>query len=287
MIKKRLGISLILIGIALFSFPFASMIHKDFKQLHAAENYQSYVKKNHNNLKKSRLKVEETQLDTQGVQDIFTQDKESAEQQVSPYDSLLDTSKVLGRVDIPSLGQNFDLYLDADYDKIAKGVATLVGTGAPIGVKGKRPIIAGHRFTYNDMSFYFIPDLKNGDKIYVTFLDQTLEYEVYHKEIINEYDTAKLNPIKDQDVITLMTCYNGPEYNERYLVDARRVEKKTTSDNGKHTATITSLLTQKESKFSVKLLRLTPYLLVSLGLLSFLFFSRKLYQLSNKNGSQN
>lgn len=275
--KRIFGLCLILLGLAVFSFPFTSMIVKDFKQFQAKTQYQSYLEKNQKNFESARRKLEEAQLETQTVQDIFTQDKESSAQQNSPYDSFVDTSQVLGRVNIPALGQSFDLYLDADYDKIAKGVATLIGTGAPIGIKGQRPIIAGHRITYNDMSFYFLPDLKEGDKIYITFLDKTLEYEVYQKEIIDEYDIQKLNPIPNKDIITLMTCYNAPEYNQRYLVDAKRVKE--TSLSTIPSTSIASLLTQKEAKTSVKIIRLAPYIFVITSALGFLFFSQKLYKL--------
>ncbi len=282
--KKVLGLCLLLSGILLFSFPFVSMISRDFKQLGAQKSYAEYLTENRENLQETRQKLEEENLSTQPVQDIFTQDKETAINQNSPYLSILDTSQVVGQVSIPALGQNFDLYLDADYNKIAKGVAVMVGTGAPVGIKGQRPIIAGHRITYNDMSFYFLPDLVKGDKIYVTFLDQTLEYQVYQTEIIDEYDNEKLAPIPDKDVITLMTCYNAPEYNQRYLVNAIRVEKETSEEQGttESSATITRLLTQKDSKTSVKLLRLAPYAVLLIALASFLYFARKLWKLIQK-----
>jgi sortase A len=282
--KKVLGLCLLLSGILLFSFPFVSMISRDFKQLGAQKSYAEYLTENRETLQETRQKLEEENLSTQPVQDIFTQDKETAINQNSPYLAILDTSQVVGQVSIPALGQNFDLYLDADYNKIAKGVAVMVGTGAPVGIKGQRPIIAGHRITYNDMSFYFLPDLVKGDKIYVTFLDQTLEYQVYQTDIIDEYDNEKLAPIPDKDVITLMTCYNAPEYNQRYLVNAIRVEKETSEEQGatKSSATITRLLTQKDSKTSVKLLRLAPYAVLLIALASFLYFARKLWKLIQK-----
>lgn len=282
--KKVLGLCLLLSGILLFSFPFVSMISRDFKQLGAQKSYAEYLTENRETLQETRQKLEEENLSTQPVQDIFTQDKETAINQNSPYLAILDTNQVVGQVSIPALGQNFDLYLDADYNKIAKGVAVMVGTGAPVGIKGQRPIIAGHRITYNDMSFYFLPDLVKGDKIYVTFLDQTLEYQVYQTEIIDEYDNEKLAPIPDKDVITLMTCYNAPEYNQRYLVNAIRVEKETSEEQGatKSSATITRLLTQKDSKTSVKLLRLAPYAVLLIALASFLYFARKLWKLIQK-----
>lgn len=276
--KKILGILILLAGLALLIFPFASMVVQDIRQIQADANYSKYSQNNKEELEKQHKEVAELSLDSNGVQDIFSQDKKSASEQKSPYDDVLDTQQSVGRLDLPSIGQNFDLYLDADYDKLARGVATLVGTGAPLGIKGQRPIIAGHRIMYNSMSFYLLPEMQKGDKIYINFLGQDLEYQVFSKEIIDEYDTEKLAPSENEDVITLMTCYNAPDYDQRYLVNARRVDReqeKAPSSSG----TITSLMTSKDSKLSIKAIRLAPYLILILALLAMLFFIRKLLQL--------
>ena len=73
------------------------------------------------------------------------------------------------------------------------------------------------------MSFYFLPSLKKGDKIYFDILGKNLEYEVTDSEIIDEYEGEKLKPIENEDMVTLMTCMNEPRYDKRLLVNAKRV----------------------------------------------------------------
>ena len=274
--KKIIGLLILLIGLGVLMFPFLSMIQDDLRQIEAGKHYQETIQKNKKQLQEKRKTLEKTTTETQVVQDIFNQSRQEAEQQKSPYANLLDTDQVNGRISIPALGQNFDLYLDATYEKIEKGVATLIGTGAPLGIPGQRPIIAGHRITYNDMSFYFLPNLKPGDKIYVTFLDQTLEYEVYDSEVIGEYDSDKLKPFPNEDIITLMTCVNPPNYDQRLLVNARRV--KHTKPLPPKDATLTQFLQTPSVSARTKVERLLPYLIVTLGSIAILYFLRRLVQ---------
>lgn len=274
--KKLLGSAILISGLCLLIFPFASMIQEDLKQAQADQNYSQMVEKNKKALDDQYLKISQTELNNQSVQDIFTQDKETANQQKSPYDAVLDTNQAVGRLNLPSIGHSSDLYLDADYTKLDKGVATLVGTGAPIGKKGQRPVIAGHRLIYNSMSFNLLPDMQKGDKIYINFLGKDLVYEVYSTEIISEYDSDKLAPIENKDVITLMTCYNAPDYDQRYLVNAQRVETRAASESAE-TASVSKLIFNKHIKATTKAVRLAPYFIVTLASIALLFFLKKTF----------
>ncbi len=265
--RQIIGLIILLCGLILICIPFASMIMEDFSQINSETAYSNYLQTKNIDSKRIINQLTETTLETSAVQDIFTQDRESAENQESPYETLIDTSTVIVQVVIPKLGQNFDLYLDADYDKLNKGVATLIGSGAPIGITGQRPIIAGHRVSY-------------GDKIFVTMLDQTLEYEVYSKEIINEYEIDKLAPIPNQDIITLMTCDNAPEYNKRYLINARRVISN--QEVKAPPTSIITLLTLSDANLSLKTFRLLPYFIVIFAMLSIGYFFTILLKIFTK-----
>ncbi|WP_286782850.1 class C sortase [Streptococcus sp. UBA4344] len=275
--KKIFGLSLLLIGLIILSYPFVLMVHYDIAQLETNQAFITYQENSQVNLKRIYSAIKETTISTP-IRDVFTEKKKNG--QNGPYSTVLDTNKVWGQIVIPSLGQRFDLYLDADYNKLTKGVATLVGTGAPLGIKGQRPIIAGHRITYNNMSFNFIPELKKGDKIFIIFLNQTLIYSVYSKEIIDEYDSNKLKPVSGQDTITLMTCTNAPQYNQRYLVNAKRVE--TTYQVPQKTINKTSILnviTSKDNSTLFKIKRSSPYLILILSFSLLVYFGKKFYQL--------
>lgn len=275
--KQVFGLIILLVGIIVLATPFTFMIKDDWAQYQKGKAYQTYQNSQTSQLEKKRQALEEAKASSNGVQDIFRQDKAEAAKQISPYSSILDTNKMAGRMSIPVLGQNFDLYLDADYEKLLKGVATLVGTSAPLGIKGQRPIIAGHRINYNGMSFYFLPSLKKGDRIYISILDKNLEYEVTDSQVIGEYETEKLASIPNQDMITLMTCVNAPSYNQRLLVNAKRVTS--ASSHQPTTVGLGQFINNKKVPLSFKLQRLLPYLIVTVCLIGLAFFGKKLWQL--------
>lgn len=277
--KQLLGLSLLLIGIALFLFPFLSMIKEDIWQSKAQRTYQQTSEKT---FQKQRAAVEQTTV-TGAIQDIFLTKKDTDPMQKTPYSDLLDTNQVAGRMSIPALGQHFDLYLDADYDKLLKGVATLVGTSAPLGIKGQRPIIAGHRINYNGMSFYFLPFLKKGDRIYFDILGKNLEYEVTDSEVIDEYESEKLKPIENEDMVTLMTCVNEPSYDKRLLVNAKRVVSDSEKKQNVSANPLISFVSNQHIKLDFKLQRLAPYLIVIVGTAIFLFFTKRLWNIIKKH----
>nr|WP_296112282.1 class C sortase [uncultured Anaerococcus sp.] len=104
-----------------------------------------------------------------------------------------------------------------------RGVAQVAGTAIPIGGKGTRSAIAGHRGWWGDTMFLCADELESGDYIYIERAEETMRYVVSDKEIIGPYDWAKLAPRGDLDMITLLTCSPFlPPRPDRLLVNAIR-----------------------------------------------------------------
>ena len=117
------------------------------------------------------------------------------------------------------------LYLDATLEHISKGVAQVAGTAIPVGGKGTRSAIAGHRGWWGDTMFLYVDELESGDYIYIERANETMRYVVSDKEIIGPYDWSKLAPRGDLDMITLLTCSPFlPPRPDRLLVNAVRDE---------------------------------------------------------------
>lgn len=74
--KQLLGLSLLLIGIALFLFPFLSMIKEDIWQSNAQRTYQQTSEKT---FQKQRTALEQTTV-TGAIQDIFLTKKRDRRQ---------------------------------------------------------------------------------------------------------------------------------------------------------------------------------------------------------------
>lgn len=88
--KQLLGLSLLLIGIALFLFPFLSMIKEDIWQSNAQRTYQQTSEKT---FQKQRTALEQTTV-TGAIQDIFLTKKDADIKQKTPYSDLLNTNQV-------------------------------------------------------------------------------------------------------------------------------------------------------------------------------------------------
>ena len=135
------------------------------------------------------------------------------------------TNTPFAYLSIPKLDKYLPIYLDATNEHISKGVAQVAGTAIPIGGKGTRSALAGHRGWWGDTMFLYVDELESGDYIYIERAEQTMRYVVSDKEIIGPYDWDKLAPRGDLDMITLLTCspFLPPRPN-RLLVNAIRDE---------------------------------------------------------------
>lgn len=275
---KIIGLFIFLIGICLSTYPFLNMAMDDYMQYSRNAEFDNSIKKDaliEKKINKAKENANRQKKENDVIGDVFS------DRNVDTVNSsFLDLSKKQGYLSIPKLGQSFDLYLDADYYKIAKGVAVLKGSDPPIGGLGKRCVIAGHSGYYNKVMFLNIHKLENGDKIIVNFLGKILEYKVYNKEKIMPTDVHKLEPIESEDMLTLLTCTQAPRYNMRLLVNARR--NKVLDDknsNNKETIKNTNIqeyLLNKDISSGIKIRKMFPYVVSFLGIVIIISILRKM-----------
>ena len=157
--------------------------------------------------------------------DISVEDPFTTEDYENKYEMFRTTNTPFAYLSIPKLDKYLPLYLDATLEHISKGVAQVAGTAIPVGGKGTRSAIAGHRGWWGDTMFLYVDELESGDYIYIERANETMRYVVSDKEIIGPYDWAKLTPRGDLDMITLLTCSPFlPPRPDRLLVNAIRDE---------------------------------------------------------------
>lgn len=104
----------------------------------------------------------------------------------------------------------------------------LRGTGFPWR-EGANTYIAGHRLGYpgspSFLAFYDLPNLENGDEIFVTDADGTrYSYRVFEEFVVGPGDLSVTEPVPGKSVLTLQTC-TLPDYSKRLIVRAELVEK--------------------------------------------------------------
>lgn len=217
-----IGYVLVIFGLAL---PLWGLTRISFRELSASNTYEDFKAKEDLDARQfvaynQRLMDQTFNL----LVDSFRDDQEGELE--ASYDLDFDKDQAFSFLYIPKLDIIKPVYLDATYDHLDWGVAQLEGSALPIGGKGQRSIIAGHRGWWGDLMFFKIDDLVAGDKFYLDGPTGLLEYEVVDKEVIGPYDWDLLKAKDDRDMVSLMACHPlRPPRPDRLLVNGVRVEE--------------------------------------------------------------
>ncbi|SFE15123.1 class C sortase [Peptostreptococcus sp. D1] len=223
--KKIVGYMLILTGILLPLSAFTSLSINNIKSNGEYDEYiedtkrQSIDEDERNGIESYNKKV---MNNDQNIVDPFIADEYKVE-----YDFYKkNPDKVFAYLVIPAINVKKPIRLDATYDHLANGVAQIDGTSLPVGGIGTRTVIAGHRGWYRDVMLLNLGELKKGDKVYINRQGNILEYVVDDTEIIRPSEWERLKPIKDKDMLTLLSCHpKRPPSPYRLLVNCVRAEK--------------------------------------------------------------
>ena len=223
--KSFFGYILILLGLVLLTSP---LVLRSYHDLRAKNEKKAFQKIEAN---KSQSEKEEEDKNALAYNemiketDISVEDPFTTEDYENKYEMFRTTNTPFAYLSIPKLDKYLPIYLDATNEHISKGVAQVAGTAIPIGGKGSRSALAGHRGWWGDTMFLYVDELESGDYIYIERASETMRYVVSDKEIIGPYDWAKLAPRGDLDMITLLTCSPFlPPRPDRLLVNAIRYE---------------------------------------------------------------
>lgn len=286
--RKIIGLLIFLFGISFVTYPFLSMSIDDFTQYRRNKEFEEEIVKDKyiddkirkidNNKKNSKASMSNNF--NNNVRDIFT-DYEDTDIEKNDLEKLgIDLNKKVGFVSIPKLGQSFDLYLNANYEKIAKGVAVLSESDLPIGGTGKRTVIAGHSGYYNKVMFLNIHKLEKGDLILVNFMGKKTKYSVYGMEKIYPEEGDKLKPIELEDTLTLLTCTQVPRYDMRLLVNAKRVDEiNEKTENIINNDNVIKYISNDNVDFSIKIRKIFPYIISFINIIIIIVLMLKIYRI--------
>lgn len=228
-----LGYILILAGILFITIPLGKRSLNDLSYDKRLEEFEKKESQRDQNeiAKEDEAAAKYNELvrnsDT-SILDPFTTDENK-----NTYNYFKNSDEVFAYLVIPKLGKNLPIYLDASLYHISIGVAQVEGTSIPVGGKGTRSVIAGHRDWWGDDMFLFIDELVEGDDVYVKRAGKTLHYKVSDKEVIGPYDRDRLEKREGEDILTLLTCHPFyPPRPDRLLVNCVRYNpEENTSEN--------------------------------------------------------
>lgn len=156
---------------------------------------------------------------------------------------------IFGYLEIPAMDVEMALYVGATNRNMARGAAILAQTSMPIGGENTNCVIAGHRGYQGIPYFREIEKLTLGDYIYITNPWETLTYEVVEIKIIDPDASDQILIQEGRDLVTLLTChpyrshgkYRYVVYCERTYITEEETEEKVEGSEETITQTETNL----------------------------------------------
>lgn len=139
------------------------------------------------------------------------------------YLSRLNLFEEMARIVIPSIKVDLPVYHGSGEDSLQRGVGHLYGTHLPVGGPSTHSVLTAHRGLRNATMFDNLPQLKMGDAVYLSVAGKKLKYEVSKIQVVRPEESEGLQPVKDEDLITLVTCTPYGINSHRLLVTAKRV----------------------------------------------------------------
>ena len=128
----------------------------------------------------------------------------------------------IGTINIPSIDCRLPIYHGSSEDMLSKGAVHLAGTAFPIGGNSARSVISAHTAFPGKIFFDRLSEVEIGETFSVTVLGDTFYYKVTEINIVLPDEVEYLQPVKDKDLITLVTCTPYALNTHRLLVTGER-----------------------------------------------------------------
>ncbi len=149
---------------------------------------------------------------------------------IDGYNDILNFDGIIGYINIPKIDVNLPIYHGTDENVLSEGAAHLPNTAFPIGGKGNHTVISAHTAYPGKVFFDDLPDLTNGDLIYINILDEQLTYKVCDINIVDPDDISFLQVDENRDLLSLVTCYPYAVNSHRLIVTAEHIENSSSND---------------------------------------------------------
>lgn len=132
------------------------------------------------------------------------------------------------RLILPTIGQDSEILDGRNIYVIGKNQGVWRETSAIDPSTPGNIVVAGHRWMGYDIrnvgQFYNLPELKNGDKLYIRWDSKVYEYEVYSSKTVLPTQIDIRDP--DPDVpkkLTMYTCYPLGSTAQRFVIEAKQL----------------------------------------------------------------
>ncbi len=128
---------------------------------------------------------------------------------------------IMATVDYPRLGIRLAVRHGTTPSVLSGGAGHLPGTSLPVGGKGTRTVITGHRGGATPL-FTRLGEARKGDIFHLTAAGRTIAYRVTSIRVVRPDDLDALKPVAGEDLATLLTCTPYGVNTRRLLVTGTR-----------------------------------------------------------------
>lgn len=144
----------------------------------------------------------------------------------TPYMNVLnyDSQGIMGFVEVPCINVKLPIYHGTSNVILEKGVGHLEGSSFPIGGESAHAVLTGHTGLNTAKLFTDLTAVKKDDLFFISILGEKLAYKVDDISVVLPEDTTKLQIIKGEDHVTLVTCTPYGINDHRLLVRGIRTE---------------------------------------------------------------
>ena len=158
--------------------------------------------------------------------------------QEKQYNKILNISDtgIMGYVEVPKIKVSLPIYHGTDEAILQVAVGHIPGSSLPTGGKGTHCVLSGHRGLPSAKLFTDLDQMEVGDTFMLRVLDETLTYEVDQILIVLPNEMSDLEPVKGEDLCTLVTCTPYGVNSHRLLVRGHRIANMETASSIRVTA---------------------------------------------------
>ncbi len=155
------------------------------------------------------------------VSDSFSSEAFAGDERYNGILNITENGQI-GTINIPSIDCRLPIYHGSSEEMLTKGAVHLAGTAFPIGDSSARSVISAHTAFPGKIFFDRLSEVEIGESFSVTVLGDTLYYKVTEINIVLPDEVEYLQPVKDKDLITLVTCTPYALNTHRLLVTGER-----------------------------------------------------------------
>lgn len=213
-----------LAAIVVILFPLISSWIFEYHANEEFEKYQQDMMKQSWELELKEARAYNQKLSEKGsfYYDAFD-DEITIEEEV--YQSLLnaDEEGMMGYISIPEISVQLPIYHGTDEEVLEKGCGHMEGSSLPVGGASTHAVICAHTGLGTAELFTNLDQLEMGDQFQISIFGLELEYEVDEIKVVLPDQMDELTIVKDEDLVTLVTCTPYGINSHRLLVRGKRV----------------------------------------------------------------